>query len=289
MRIGLNGGSEGYAKGESEAVMGQAIKELGWAREEFVISTKIYFGTGGTHPNATGLSRKHVREAFAASLKRLQMPYVDIVFCHRPDGTTPMEEVVRTMTQFIQEGRAFYWGTSEWSAFEIEHAHHVATRFGLIPPIVEQPQYSLLKRERFEAEYEPLYQLYRYGTTIWSPLKMGVLTGKYNDGVPKGSRFETSWKDGAKELSTEEGKATIEKVRKFCDLAARLGVSAATVALAWCLTNKNVSTVILGASRPQQITDNLKALDVLPRLTPDVLEEIEEIFDNKPTVKTYRY
>ncbi|KAI1101344.1 Aldo/keto reductase [Jackrogersella minutella] len=278
--------AETYAAGESEVEMGQALKELGWPRDEYVLTTKVFFGTGRKEPNTRGLSRKHVVEGLKSSLERLQQPYVDIVFAHRPDYATPMREIVEGFTQVIRNlNLAYYWGTSEWTAVQIMEATQIAERYNLIAPVVEQPQYNAFHRERFEVEYAPLFEQFKYGTTIWSPLASGLLTGKYNDGIPEGSRFAKhgGFFDGTiKALQTEEGKAKIEKVKKLTIIAERLGGNTASLALAWTLKNPNVSTVILGATKVEQIEDNVKALKLLDKLTPDVMEEIEKILDNTP-------
>lgn len=278
--------AEGYADGESEVEMGRALRELGYPRDEFVLSTKIFFGTSRKEPNTRGLSRKHVVEGLKSSLARLQQPYVDIVFAHRPDPATPVREVVEAFTQVIRNlNLAYYWGTSEWSAAQITEATLVAERHNLIAPVVEQPQYNAFHRERFEVEYAPLFRQYQYGTTIWSPLASGLLTGKYNDGIPEGSRLANHgdfFSSTVKSLQTDEGKAKIEKVRKLTAVAERLGSTTASLALAWALLNPNVSTVILGATKVEQIDDNVKAVKLLEKLTPDVVEEIEKILDNKP-------
>lgn len=269
--------------------MGEAIKQLGWKREEFVLSTKIFFGTGGPPPNNRGLSRKHVLEGFNASLDRLQLEYVDVVFCHRPDAGTPMEEVVRTFTDLVNSQKVFYWGTSEWSAFEIEHAMHIADNIGGVRPVVEQPQYNMLIRDRFESEYEPIYKLYGHGTTVWSPLCSGVLTGKYNEGIPKGSRLGRDKSKFLKSLiKGEEGNRNIERATKLAPIAKKLGCSMAQLALAWTLKNENVSTTILGASRPDQIYENVKALDYVDKLTPKIMNDIEKVLRNKPTIPLRR-
>jgi voltage-dependent potassium channel beta subunit len=266
--------------------MGQALKELGWPRDEYVLTTKIFFGTGRKEPNTRGLSRKHIVEGLKASLKRLQTPYVDVVFAHRPDKATPMLEIVEAFTQTIRNlNLAYYWGTSEWSATQIMEAIQLAEKHNLIPPVVEQPQYNALHRERFEVEYEPLFKQYGYGTTIWSPLASGILTGKYNDGIPQDSRFATNkefFENTVKELQSEQGKAKLEKVRKLTAIAERLGGTATHLALAWAAKNPNVSTVILGATKIEQLEDNLKALDMLDKLTPEIMEEIEGVLQNKP-------
>lgn len=278
--------AETYANGESEIEMGQALKELGWPRDEYVLTTKIFFGTGRKEPNTRGLSRKHVVEGLKSSLQRLDQPYVDIVFAHRPDYATPMKEIVEGFTQVIRNlNLAYYWGTSEWSAAQITEAIQIAERYNLIAPVAEQPQYNAFHRERLEVEFAPLYEKFGYGTTTWSPLASGLLTGKYNDGIPENSRFATNkefFGDSVKRLESEEGKAKIEKVKKLTSVAERLGGSMAQLALAWCIKNPNVSTVILGATKVEQIEDNCKALGIAKKITPDILQEIEGILDNTP-------
>jgi len=278
--------AETYANGECEIEMGQALKELAWPRDEYVISTKIFFGTGRKEPNTRGLSRKHVVEGLKDSLKRLQQPYVDIVLAHRPDVGTPMKEIVEGFTQTIRNlNLAYYWGTSEWSAVQIMEATQIAEKYGLIPPCCEQPQYNAFHRQRFEVEYAPLYEQFQYGTTIWSPLASGLLTGKYNDGIPEDSRFATNksfFEGTVKSLQTDEGKAKIAKVRKLTEIAEKLGGTVTQLSLAWCVKNPNVSTVILGATKTSQIEDNCAAMKLVPKLTDDVMEDIEKILDNKP-------
>jgi len=278
--------AEAYANGACEVEMGQALKELDWPRDEYVLITKIFFGTGRKEPNTRGLSRKHIVEGLKASLARLQTPYVDVVFAHRPDHATPMKEIVEGFTQVIRDlNLAYYWGTSEWSAAQITEATQIAERYNLIAPVAEQPQYNAFHRERFEVEYAPLFNQFSYGTTIWSPLASGLLTGKYNDGVPEDSRFATNkdfFENTIKELQTEQGKAKIEKVKKLTAIAERLGAKVTHLALAWAASNKNVSTVILGATKIEQIEDNIKAIALLDKLTPQILEEIEGVLDNKP-------
>jgi voltage-dependent potassium channel beta subunit len=266
--------------------MGQALKELDWPRDEYVLITKIFFGTGRKEPNTRGLSRKHVIEGLKASLARLQTPYVDVVFAHRPDKATPILETVEAFTQAIRNlNLAYYWGTSEWSAEEITEATRLAEKHNLIAPIAEQPQYNAFHRERFEVEYAPVFQKFGYGTTIWSPLASGLLTGKYNDGIPSDSRFATnaSFFEGTiKRLESDEGKAKIAKVRALTAIAERLGGNTAQLALAWAAKNENVSSVILGATKVEQVIDNCKAVALIDKITPEVLEEIESILDNKP-------
>ncbi|KAJ6260072.1 hypothetical protein Dda_5718 [Drechslerella dactyloides] len=278
--------AESYFKGESEIAMGEALKELNWPRDEFVISTKIFFGTGRKEPNTRGLSKKHLVEGLKESLKRLQLDYVDIVFAHRMDPDVPMKEIVEGFTQIIRNlNLAYYWGTSEWTAAQIQEATFIAEKYNLLAPVVEQPQYNMFVRERFEVEYDPLFSSLAYGTTVWSPLNSGVLTGKYNDGIPDDSRFAREsdfFKDTISKLQGPEGQAKIEKVKKLTAIAEKLETTISAVALAWCAKNKNVSSIILGASKPEQIAENCKALKVIPKLTDEVMAEIEEILQNKP-------
>lgn len=278
--------AEIYAEGQSEVEMGQALKDLGWPRDEFVLTTKVFFGTGRKEPNTRGLSRKHVVEGLKASLQRLQTPYVDVVHAHRPDYATPMREIVEGFTQCIRNlNLAYYWGTSEWSAAQIMEATQIAERHNLIAPVVEQPQYNAFHRQRFEIEYAPLFEQFQYGTTIWSPLASGLLTGKYNNGIPEGSRFANhkGFFDGTiKSLQTEDGRVKIEKVKKLTAVAEKLGGNVAQLAIAWTIKNPNVSTVILGATKIEQIVDNCKSLALSEKLTPEVMDEIEKILDNKP-------
>ncbi|KAF4612247.1 hypothetical protein D9613_004358 [Agrocybe pediades] len=275
--------AEIYSNGKSEEEIGRIIKELGLRRTDLIITTKLYFGTR-TGPNDTGLSRKHIVEGMKESLERLQMDYVDVVFAHRPDNTVPMEEIVRAFNYVIEKGWAFYWGTSEWSAREIEEAHHVADKLGLIGPIAEQCEHNMFHRERPEKEYEPIYKKYGTGTTVFSALAAGLLTGKYNDGIPEGSRFanEPMFKGNAKSLQKKEGHAKVQKVRELTKLAKGLDTTPGALALAWVAKNTNTSTVILGASKPEQILENLKALEVLPKLTPQIMDKIEKVLGNKP-------
>jgi len=277
--------AEAYAQGHSEVVMGKALKKCGFERDDFVLTTKLFFGDGNGFPNNQGLSRKHIIEGMKRSLTRLDFPSVDVVYAHRADFySTPMEETVRAFNTIIEHGWAHYWGTSEWSAFEIEHAMHTATRLGLQGPVVEQPQYNMFTRERFEAEYAPLYKLYNYGTTIWSPLAQGLLTGKYNDGIPEDSRYGRISSDDAGKLSKPETQAQIALVRKLTVIAERLGGNVAGLALAWTIKHPNMSCAILGATKKEQITENVKCLELLPKLTDEVMAEIEEVLGNKPKV-----
>ena len=280
--------AEAYANGNAETVMGNVLKKMGWKRSELVISTKIFWG--GSKPNNSGLSRKHVIEGTRAALQRLQLEYVDLVFCHRPDISTPIEETVRAMNFLIDQGYAFYWGTSEWSAAQIVEAHAVARREHLIPPTMEQPQYNMFDREKVESEFAHLYHEFGLGTTIWSPLASGLLTGKYNQGIPEGSRLslpDYAWL--RKMYERDETKRNLEKVTQMTSIAGELNCTMAQMALAWCLKNPHVSTVITGASRPEQVVENMKALDVAKQLTPEVMERIEAILQNKPAApSTFR-
>ena len=275
--------AEAYASGKSEEVMGQILKKMNWNRSTFVVSSKVFWG--GDKPNQKGLMRKHVVEACHAALNRLQVEYLDLFYCHRPDEETPIAETVWTMHNLIQQGKILYWGTSEWNAQQITEAHLVAEKYNLIGPSVEQPQYNLLERRKLEKEYLPLFENYGMGTTIWSPLASGVLTGKYLNGIPKGSRMEIeslSWiKD--KVWSPENQ----EKVKQLNALAQELDVSLTNLSIAWCLKNPNVSSVILGATKTDQLEENLKSLDVLPLLTEEVMAYIDDVMKNKPHLVKY--
>lgn len=266
--------AEAYAGGQAELIMGKALKELGWPRKDYLISTKIFWGGDG--PNDRGLSYKHIVEGVNHSLERLQLEYVDLVFAHRPDPETPIEETVFAFNQVIREGKAFYWGTSEWSAAEIMRATDFARRNSLRPPSMEQPQYNLFHRKRFEEEYAPLYKELGYGTTIWSPLYGGILTGKYNDGqIPKGSRADLKDFEWMKKRAQNEAKIAV--ARQLAEVADDLGVSMAQMSLAWLLKNPNVSTIITGASRVSQVEENMKAVEIKDKLTDDVMYRISEI------------
>jgi len=278
--------AEGYAEGNCEREVGQAIKDLGYRRSDWIVTTKIFFGVGRKGPNDKGLSRKHIIEGLNESLERLQMDYVDIVFAHRPDVTVPMEETVRAFNYLIEHGKAHYWATSEWSARQIEEAHHVASHLRLIAPIADQCQYNCFHRERLEVEYKPLYEKYRYGTTVFSALASGMLTGKYNNGVPKGSRFDVNpdfFKSRVESLQQEEGLKQIEKVKALTVIAEKeLHCTTAALALAWAAHNPHTSTIILGATKVHQLEENLKALEVLPKITHDIYKRINTILDNNP-------
>lgn len=273
--------AEAYARGRSETLMGNVIRRAGWKRSDLVVSTKIFWG--GTGPNDRGLSHKHILEGTDAALARLQMDYVDLIFCHRPDLHTPVEETVRAMSIVVQQGRAFYWGTSEWDAEQIREAYDVARREHLVPPTMEQPQYHMFHRQRVEREYARLYRDIGLGTTTWSPLASGILSGKYNDGVPADSRMALDDYQWLREqLLGEEGQRRIAKVRELTPIADSLGCTMAQMALAWCLKNRDVSTVITGASQPEQVHENMKALEVVGKLTPEVMERVEVVLDNRP-------
>ena len=273
--------AEGYSSGKAETMMGNVIKKQGWKRSDIVVSTKIFWGGDG--PNDLGLSRKHIIEGTKAAIERFQMDYVDLVFCHRPDPHTPIEETVRAMNFLLDQGLAFYWGTSEWSAEQIRQAYEVARREHLVPPLMEQPQYNMLVRERVESEYSPLYRDFKLGLTTWSPLSSGLLSGKYNDGVPEDSRINTPGYEWLRErFESEEGQKQLETVRKLAGIADDLGCSTAQLALAWCLKNPDVSTVITGASKAEQVAQNMEALNVVDKLSSDVMNRIEEVLDNKP-------
>jgi len=294
--------AEGYASGESEVVMGKAIKKYGWKRPDLVISTKIYWGQhNSSHPeriqNSVGLSRKHLIEGMNASLERLGLDYVDIVYAHRPDRLTPMEETVRAFNYLISKGQALYWGTSMWSAVEIADAWKVADKLGLIGPVVEQPEYNLLSREKVEKEYYELYERYGTGLTVFSPLKLGILTGKYNEStIPEGSRFSEE-NAGQKFIDAYrakfQGDPEMEKNLKIskglAPIAKDLGVSQGNLALAWIMKNKNISSIITGASKPEQVVENVKALEAFHKLTPEIMDKIDELAGNKPTIESRRF
>ncbi len=273
--------AEAYADGVAEEIMGAVLAKTGWDRSSYIVSTKIFWG--GEGPNQRGLSRKHIVEGTDAALKRFGLDYVDLIFCHRADLHTPIEETVWAMNHVIQQGKALYWGTSEWPAGRILEAYHVARREHLLPPVMEQPQYHLFHRDRFEKEYAELYDRVGLGTTIWSPLAGGLLTGKYNAGVPDNTRSTLKGYEWLRaRFAGDEARAKIAKVRQLTVIAKDLGCSMAQLAIAWCLTNPRVSTVITGASKPEQVTENMKAMEVVDKLTPEILDHIEEIVDNKP-------
>jgi voltage-dependent potassium channel beta subunit len=268
--------AEVYASGASEVMMGEVLKKMQWDRTSYMVSSKVFWG--GTLPNQFGLSRKHIMEACNAALRRLQVDYLDLYFCHRPDPETPIEESVAAMTDLIRQGKVLYWGTSEWSADQIMQAYKIAREYNMVPPSMEQPQYNLFHREKVEKEFAKLYSEIGLGTTIWSPLASGMLTGKYNDGIPKGTRLSMpnlKWLHDS--FTSEEGKVKIEKTKKLTKLALDMGTNVTYLSLAWCLKNPNVSTVILGASKVEQLKENLKCLEAKPLLTSEVMKKIEEI------------
>lgn len=277
--------AEVYALGESEKMMGRILKKKKWDRTSYVVSSKAYFGWRGkaNKPNQTGNSRKHLIEACDEALKRFQLDYLDLFYCHRADKNTPIEETVWAMNHLIQQGKIMYWGTSEWTGVEIMEAHRVAQAYRLIGPTMEQPQYNLFERFKVESDYSEIYKNVGLGTTTWSPLASGLLSGKYNDGIPKGSRFALAGFDWLKDqwLTTEK----LKKVKKLSELAKKLDISTAVLSIAWCLKNPNVSTVILGATKKTQLQENLKALDALPLLTEDIMDKIEKIMENKPVIR----
>ena len=273
--------AEGYEAGNSEKVMGEAIARLGWTRDSFIVSSKVFWG--GAKPTQRGLSAKHVTDACHAALKRLRVDYLDLFFCHRPDIDTPIEETVRAMHNLVLQGKVLYWGTSEWSAQQLTQAWGVARAQGLTPPSMEQPQYNLFVRDKVEREFAPLYPLMGLGTTIWSPLASGLLTGKYGDGIPPDSRMNLPGYEWLKaQTETDAGRKKLEDVRKLEAFARTLGLPVHHLALLWCLANPHVSTVILGASKKSQLVDNLCALNDKTRLTPDALAAIDAMLGNKP-------
>ncbi len=279
--------AEVYALGESEKMMGRVLKEKNWDRTSYVLSSKAFFGWRGKNnkPNQMGLSRKHLTEACHEALQRLQTDYLDLYFCHRPDKAVPIEEVVLTMNTLIQQGKILYWGTSEWSGVEIMEAHRVAQSYRLIGPSVEQPQYNLFERDKLENDFLQVFKNVGLGTTIWSPLASGLLTGKYNDGIPADSRLAVEGFDWLKERTYVEAK--IEKVKQLQTIANDLGVSLAALSIAWCIKNPHVTTAILGATKKEQLVDNLKALDALALITPEITQKIEEIMQNKPVLADF--
>ncbi len=274
--------AEVYASGESERIMGAALKKLGWSRDSWCVSSKVYWG--GDLPTQRGLHRKHVVDACHAALKRLQVDYLDLFFCHRPDVETPIEETVRVMDDLIRQGKVLYWGTSEWSAQQIQEAYGIARQYGLNPPSMEQPEYNMFQRDKVEREFAPLYSGIGLGTTIWSPLASGVLTGKYSDGIPEGSRMSVPDYQWLKEraLDSDEGRERISKAARIAEIAGELGCTPAQLAIAWCLKNPNVSTVILGASRVEQLEENLASVETVSLLTDEVIERIEGVLANRP-------
>ncbi len=279
--------AEVYALGESEKMMGRVLKKKKWDRTSYIVSSKAFWGWRGKNnkPNQTGCSRKHLIEACHEALQRLQVDYLDLFFCHRPDKNTPIEETVWAMNHLIQQGKVLYWGTSEWSGVEIMEAHRVAQQYRLIGPTMEQPQYNMFERDKMDREYLDIFRSVGMGTTIWSPLASGLLSGKYNEGIPKNSRFGLEGFDWLRDRWITEDK--LKKVKKLAALADKIDVSTAALSIAWCIKNPNVSTAILGATKKQQLTENLKSLDVVKKLTPELMEKIEEIMKTKPVLPDY--
>ena len=261
--------AEVYASGQSEVLMGNILKKLKWDRDTYIVSSKAFWG--GDFPTQKGLSKKHLNDACNAALKRLQVDYLDLFFCHRPDPETPIIETVYAMNDLLQQGKIMYWGTSEWSAKEIEEAFTCSEKYNLRGPTMEQPQYNILHRDKFENEYKEIFQKYKIGTTIWSPLASGVLTGKYNDGIPNNTRFKVK---GYEWLADSMDSIDFNKVKKIKTMSVKLGIKPSQLAILWCLKNKNVSTVILGASKISQLKENLNSINYYDLLTNEVLSEI---------------
>lgn len=279
--------AEIYALGESENMMGRVLKKKKWDRTSFVLSSKVFFGWRGEQnkPNQTGLSRKHVIEACHEALSRMNVDYLDLYYCHRADKNTPIEETVLAMNTLIQQGKILYWGTSEWSGVEIMEAHRVASEYKLIGPSVEQPQYNLFERQKMEQEYAGIFQRQGMGTTIWSPLAAGLLSGKYLEGVPKGSRLGMKGFEWLSDRWLQKDK--LDKVRKLQKIATELECTLAQLSIAWTLANPNVSSTILGATQKSQLVENFKALEVLEKLTPARLAKIESVMQNKPAASPF--
>ncbi len=279
--------AEVYALGESENMMGRVLKKKKWDRTSYCISSKVFFGWRGENnkPNQKGLSRKHITEACHEAMQRLQVDYLDLYLCHRPDKNTPIEETVLAMNTLIQQGKILYWGTSEWSAVEIMEAHKIAAEYRIIAPTVEQPQYNLFEREKMENEFLHIFKTVGMGTTIWSPLATGLLTGKYNDGMPKDARLGMKGFEWLAERWLDKSK--LDKVKKLLSLAKDLKVTLPQLSIAWCLQNPNVSTAILGATKKEQLVDTLQAIEILPKLTKEVNEKIEKIMGTKPVLPPF--
>ena len=273
--------AEAYAGGQAEIIMGKAIKKLGWSRDTYVVSSKVFFG--GEKPTQCGLSHKHIIDACHGALKRFQVDYLDLYFCHRPDPETPIEETVRAMHTLVLQGKVCYWGTSEWSAPEIEEAYRISRELGLTPPSMEQPEYNMFARDKMEHEYLQLFEQEQLGTAIWSPLASGLLTGKYMDGTPDGSRTSLeNYKFIRDQFESADYIERHEKVQELYQLAEELGLPLVNLALCWCLKNQNVSTVILGASKIEQLKQNLQSLDHMNILDDSVMDRIDGILKNKP-------
>ena len=279
--------AEVYALGESEKMMGRVIKKQKWERTSYCISSKVFFGWRGVDnkPNQTGLSRKHITEACHEALQRLQVDYLDLFFCHRPDKKTPIAETVMAMNTLIQQGKILYWGTSEWSAVEIMEAHRIAAEYRLIGPTMEQPQYNLFEREKLEKEYLDVFRTVGLGTTIWSPLASGLLTGKYNEGMPKNARLGMKGFEWLAERWLVKEK--LDKVKKLTKVADELSMSLPQLGITWCIANPNVSTAILGATKKPQLVETMKSVDLIPKMTPEVLEKIDKIMRNKPILPAF--
>lgn len=277
--------AEIYARGKSELVMGKILKKSAWSRDSYIVSSKVFFGTGGQWPTQKGLNRKHVFEACHQALKRLQVDYLDLYFCHRPDKSTPIEETVWAMHQLIMQGKILYWGTSEWSAQEIMEAHMFAKQNHLIGPVMEQPEYNMFARRKVEVEFTQLYKTVGLGTTIWSPLASGILTDKYLNKFPKGTRLGVEGLEWLKEKNLTEDK--LAKISLLNELSNDLGMSLPVMSIGWCLKNENVSTVILGASKMSQLKENMKSIDALNKLNEKAIKQIEEILQNQPEHPTF--
>jgi len=279
--------AEVYSRGESEKMMGRILKSKDWDRSSYVVSSKVFFGWRGAEnrPNQKGLSRKHIMEACHEALERLQVSYLDLYYCHRPDPAVPVEEIVRSMNTLIGQGKILYWGTSEWSAAEIMEAHMAARELGLEGPAVEQPQYNLFERYKMEADYVPIFRNIGMGTTIWSPLASGLLTGKYNNGIPEQSRLGLEGFDWLKDRTLNEDR--IRRVRELGKVAEELDTTLATLAVAWCIRNPNVTTAILGATKESQLTENLKALELYPRLNEELMNRIDGIMETAPVSASF--
>ena len=279
--------AEVYALGESEKMMGRVLKNKSWDRTSYTISSKVFWGWRGKQnkPNQSGLSRKHIIEACHEALQRLQVDYLDLYLCHRPDKGVPIEEVVWTMHNLVQQGKILYWGTSEWSGVEIMEAHRVAAQLGLIGPTVEQPQYHLLERNKMENEFLMIFRTVGMGTTIWSPLASGLLSGKYNDGIPEGSRFALSGFDWLKDRWMQD--RFVDKAKQLQVLSQELGITMAQLSIGWCIKNPNVTTAILGATRKEQLLENLGALDASAKLSPEIMQRIDDIVQTKPVLPEF--
>ena len=270
--------AEIYANGNSEIIMGKILKKTGWSRDTYILSSKVFWG--GEKPTQIGLSRKHITDGCHSALKRLQVEYIDLFFCHRPDPETPIEETVRAMDVLIQQGKVLYWGTSEWEAEQITEAYEIAEKFNLTPPTMEQPEYNLFNRGKIEKDYLPLYKEYGLGTTIWSPLASGLLTGKYNHGFPSNSRVYAKGYEWLKEqFESDETIQKIGKVKELQPIAERLDISLTQLVLGYCLKNPNVSTIILGASKKEQLKENLGTLSIIDKITDSTLKDINKVLD----------